>query len=63
MEAGNIESNIVEQQQEELTGDQVQKQAIANLINGIQVAQSRGAFTLDESAELLKSIQLFLVKN
>ena len=63
MEAGNIESNTVEQQQEEITGDQVQKQAIANLINGIQVAQSRGAFTLDESAELLKSIQLFLVKN
>jgi len=64
MEGGNIESNIVnEEQPEQLTEDQIQKQAIANLINGIQVAQSRGAFTLDESAELLKSIQLFLVKN
>ena len=64
MEGGNIESNIVnEEQQEQLSEDQIQKQAIANLINGIQVAQSRGAFTLDESAELLKSIQLFLVKN
>ena len=64
MEGGNIESNIVnEEQPEQLSEDQIQKQAIANLINGIQVAQSRGAFTLDESAELLKSIQLFLVKN
>ena len=71
MEGGNIESNIVNDQeqlsenqvQKQLSEDQLQKQAIANLINGIQVAQSRGSFTLDESAELLKSIQLFLVKN
>lgn len=42
--------------------DSIQKQAIANLINGIQIAQSRGAYTLDESSELLKSIHVFILK-
>ena len=43
------------------TDESIQKQAIANLINGIQIAQSRGAYTLDESSELLKSIHVFIL--
>ena len=63
MENKQVEQEVVmNNENNENNEDLIQKQAIANLINGIQIAQSRGAYTLDESSELLKSIQVFLVK-
>ena len=63
MENKQVEQEMVmNNENNENNEDLIQKQAIANLINGIQIAQSRGAYTLDESSELLKSIQVFLVK-
>ena len=48
----NIDSKIKQQKQ--------QQEAIKQLINGIQVACSRGAFKLEEAAVLYNAVSVFL---
>ena len=41
---------------------ELQKKAIANMIEGINIAQKKGAYSLEESATLFEAISLFLKK-
>jgi len=38
---------------------ETQQQALQVLVSGLQVAQSRGAFKIEESARLAEAIKLF----
>lgn len=40
----------------------LQKKAIATMIEGINIAQQKGAFSLEESSKLFEAISLFLIK-
>ena len=40
----------------------LQKKAIATMIEGINIAQQKGAYSLEESSKLFEAITLFLKK-
>ena len=42
---------------------ELQKKAIATMIEGINIAQQKGAFSLEESSKLFEAISLFLKKD
>lgn len=42
---------------------ELQKKAITNMIEGINIAQKKGVYTLEESALLYEAISLFLKKD
>lgn len=44
-----------------MSGTDIQKNALVVLINGLNLACKRGAFSLDEAAELNKAVKIFQV--
>jgi hypothetical protein len=40
-----------------------QQNAIASLIQGVLMAQKKGAYSLEEAAELYKAVSVFINKN